>query len=187
MPACGPRFSLQSGRRAQRGTMLKWLAALLALTPAFLSAQPPAPDVSAAILAVHNRERAQYGVPPLVWNAQLAADAGAYARRLAMLGRLEHSPAAERPDQGENLASGTAGIYAAADLAALWAAERSEFVRGTFPNVSRTGDWRAVGHYSAMVWRTTTAVGCATAAGGGNLYLVCRYARAGNVIGSPVF
>jgi Cysteine-rich secretory protein family len=167
--------------------MLKWLAVLLALTPAALSAQPSAPDFSAAVLAVHNRERAQYGVPPLVWDAQLAADAAPYARRLAAAGRLEHSPAAERPGQGENLASGTAGTYAAADLAALWAAERSEFVRGTFPNVSRTGDWHAVGHYSAMVWRTTTSVGCATATGGGNLYLVCRYAPAGNVIGRPGF
>ena len=90
-------------------------------------------------------------------------------------------------ETGENLAMGTAGHYSPEDLAQLWVDERRIFVPGIFPNVSRTGDWSEVGHYTAMVWRDTTSVGCAVGAGGGDLYLVCRYAPAGNVISERVY
>jgi Cysteine-rich secretory protein family len=156
------------------------LALALVAAPAF--AQP-----TAGVLAVHNRERGLVGVAPLAWDAGLAREAAAYALVLARLGRLEHSPPASRPGEGENLAMGTSGAYSAAALAALWAGEKSNFVNGVFPAVSRTGNWTAVGHYSQMIWRATQRVGCGTASGGGNLYLVCRYAPFGNVYGQRVY
>jgi hypothetical protein len=64
--------------------------------------------------------------------------------------------------------------------------EQHYFVPGIFPDVSKTGNWADVGHYTQMVWRTTTAVGGARATGGGNDVLVCRYSPPGNVIGEPV-
>jgi hypothetical protein len=73
-------------------------------------------------------------------------------------------------------------------MAELWAAERRDFQPGTFPKVSRSGNWQAVGHYTQMVWRTTTALGCAAATGSDGLTrLVCHYAPTGNIIGQPVF
>lgn len=146
-------------------------------------AQTPA----ARLLAAHNHERALVGTPALVWDSRLAEGAAAYARRLAARGRIEHSPPAERPGQGENLAQGTLGFYSAESLAELWVAEKCAFRDGVFPEVSRTGNWSAVGHYTQMIWQGTRSVGCGVAEGRRDLFLVCRYAPAGNVIGRRVY
>lgn len=139
------------------------------------------------LLAIHNRERADVGVPPLTWDARLAAEAASYVPELIGLGDLEHSDEAMNGETGENLAMGTDGAYSPEDLAELWVEERGSFVPGVFPDVSSTGDWSEVGHYTAMVWRGTRRVGCAVGAGGGDLYLVCRYAPAGNVDSQRVY
>lgn len=164
----------------------------LILLAALLSSSAPPPHARAdrlaeSLLAIHNRERAEVGVPPLVWDERLAAEAASYIPELIDLGDLEHSDEAMEGETGENLAMGTAGHYSPEELAQLWVDERRIFVPGIFPEVSRTGDWSEVGHYSAMVWRDTTQVGCAIGAGGGDLYLVCRYAPAGNVISERVY
>jgi hypothetical protein len=67
-----------------------------------------------------------------------------------------------------------------------WGSEKRFFVRGAFPNNSRTGNWFDVGHYTQIVWPTTTRVGCAVASNGRNDYLVCRYSPAGNIDGRVV-
>jgi hypothetical protein len=164
----------------------------LILIAALLSSTTPPPHLRAnqlaeSLLAIHNRERAQVGVPPLAWDERLAEEAASYLPELIDLGDLEHSDEAMNGETGENLAMGTAGHYSPEDLTELWVDERRIFTPGVFPHVSRTGDWSQVGHYTAMVWRDTTSVGCAARAGGGDLYLVCRYAPAGNVISERVY
>jgi uncharacterized protein YkwD len=149
--------------------------------------QARAPRLTDGVLAVHNSERALVGVPALTSDSDLTTAAEEWAQRLAQTGVLAHSPQSSRPGEGENLAMGTAGAHSAADLAGSWAAEKSNFVDGIFPNVSRTGNWTAVGHYTQMVWRNTARIGCGTATGGGNLYLVCRYAPQGNIVGQRVY
>ena len=64
--------------------------------------------------------------------------------------------------------------------------EKRHFRRGTFPDVSTTGQWRDVGHYTQLIWRGTQKVGCAVAPGGGQDWLVCRYWPAGNTMGQKV-
>jgi len=164
----------------------------LILLAALLSSTAPSPHLrgdrlAESLLAIHNRERADVGVPPLVWDERLAAEAASYIPDLIDLGDLEHSDEAMEGETGENLSMGTDGHYSPEDLVQLWVDERSIFTPGIFPNVSRTGDWSEVGHYTAMVWRDTTQVGCAVGAGGGDLYLVCRYLPAGNVISERVY
>ena len=149
---------------------------------------PPSPgpprhaeaSAGAAILAVHNRERAAFGSPPLAWDPALAAAARGWAERLARQGRLEHSPRTARAGQGENLWIGSAGAFPPTAMIAGWAAERRHFRRGTFPAVSATGNWADVGHYSQMVWPATRTIGCAIGRGARWDTLVCRYAPAGN-------
>lgn len=143
-------------------------------------------DISARILAAHNRERASVGVPPLAWDAALAANAAAYAPRLAQLPTLAHSPRETRRGQGENLWRGTGGAFSLDEILGSWAAERRLFRPGTFPNVSTSGEWSDVSHYTQMIWRTTTRVGCAFHRSGPWDYLICRYAPAGNVAGQQV-
>lgn len=142
--------------------------------------------MSARLLAAHNVERARVGVPPLRWDPQLAAAAASYGPALARLGRLEHSPRASRPGQRENLWMGTRGAYSPEQMVGSWASERAWFRPGIFPNVSSTGNWLDVSHYTQMIWRTTTSVGCAVHAAGRTDYLICRYSPPGNVGGRRV-
>ena len=166
------------------------MLALLAVAPGAAPAQVPAAprltDAEARFLAAHNSERAAVRVPALVWDARLAADAAAYARRLAPIGRLQHSPRAERPGQSENLFMGSRGAYSPEQMVGWWTAERTDFRAGVFPNVSRTGNWLDVSHYTQMIWRGTTSLGCAVYSDRRTDYLVCRYAPRGNIDGRAV-
>ena len=74
-------------------------------------------DPARVLLAAHNRERAAVRVRPLAWDPGLARAAGLYARQLAVLGTLRHSPRSARPGQGENLWMGTRGAFAHQELA----------------------------------------------------------------------
>ena len=68
-----------------------------------------------------------------------------------------------------------------------WAREKRFFHPGLFPDNSTTGEVEDVGHYTQMVWRVPTQVGCAEASGVREDILVCRYAEAGNCIGERPF
>ena len=140
-------------------------------------------NFEARLLAVHNRERAAKGAAPLVWDSTLAAAASAYGPSLIARGKLAHSEAASRPGQGENLWMGTRGAYSLEEMAGSWADERILFRPGTFPNVSASGNWSDVGHYTQMIWRGTTSVGCALSRSARWDYLICRYSPPGNVVG----
>jgi Cysteine-rich secretory protein family len=141
-----------------------------------------ADNVAAQVLHVHNRERAELGVPALTWNDALAADAQRWADHLASTGKFEHAGNDENPTSGENLAMGSSR-YTAEQLAQLWADEKALFKYGAFPDVSTDGNWFNVGHYTQMIWKGTSALGCATAGANGSIFLVCRYDPPGNYSG----
>jgi hypothetical protein len=138
------------------------------------------------LLALHNRERAAAGVPPLEWDAQLASAAAAYGPALARRGRLAHSPPQIRPGQGENLWMGTRGAYSLEEMVGSWAEERRLFRPGIFPSVSSSGHGADVAHYTQMIWRATARLGCAVHRAERWDFLVCRYAPPGNVVGQRV-
>lgn len=133
------------------------------------------------VLTAHNRYRAEVGVPLLQWSDALAGSAQRWANQLAAMNKLQHS------QSGENLASGTTGSFSVTQLVEMWGNEKQHFISGTFPDVSNTGNWMDVGHYTQVVWRNTTEVGCGLASGGGNDFLVCHYNPPGNVTGQRVF
>ena len=135
------------------------------------------------ILAAHNAERARIGMPPLAWDDTLRAGAADYAQQMALSGMFQHSNRQARRGVGENLWMGTHGAFSFEAMVGGWSAEKRYFVPGIFPNNSRTGNWEDVGHYTQMIWPTTTRVGCAIATSARVDYLVCRYATAGNMDG----
>lgn len=171
-----------------RATMALLFASLAIAPPALaaLASIDPHSDLPARILAMHNRERAAVGAAPLAWDPALAAAAASYGPTLAGLGRLVHSPRDTRPGQRENLAMGSAGYYGPEALVGFWIDEKRHFSPGTFPNVSRTGYWKDVAHYTQMIWKGTTSVGCAMHVAGGRNYLICRYSPPGNADGRQV-
>lgn len=149
-------------------------------------------DVNHRLLAAHNAERARLGIPPLRWNDRLARQSLLWARKLTLIDGLEHSDTVDYVDatsgeEGENLWRGSIGIFTPEQMVDLWINERKLFVNGPFPRNSSTGQWRDVGHYTQLVWRSTTEVGCAIAAGEEDEVLVCRYLEGGNVIGEKPY
>lgn len=142
--------------------------------------------LEARLLAIHNRERAATGARPLAWDSALAAGSASYGPALERLGKLAHSPANLRHGQGENLWMGTRDAYELEEMAESWAAEKRLFRAGFFPSVSRSGKWSDVGHYTQMIWKGTTRVGCAVHKSAKWDFLVCRYSPAGNVVGRRV-
>lgn len=143
-------------------------------------------SAAARILAAHNGARAEVGAPPLQWDPALADSAAAYGPALAQVGRLVHSPRAGRENQRENLWMGQSGVYLPEEMVEAWIDEKRLFQPGLFPAVSRSGQWADVAHYTQMIWKGTTHVGCAIHSAGGWDYLICRYSPPGNRDGSPV-
>ena len=82
---------------------------------------------------------------------------------------------------------GTRGAYTLDEMIGSWAEEKRLFRPGIFPDVSSSGHGSDVAHYSQMVWRSTTRVGCAIHRSRRWDFLICRYAPPGNVVGQRVF
>jgi len=185
-----------------RRSFLAGNAATLALmdgcsTPPRAAAPPP--QQVQEILATHNRYRAEVGTPALQWSNSLAAGAQQWADYLALTGQFHHSDSRRRhgtPGVGENLlrvlraalapGSGLA-VYTVTQLVDIWGDEKRYFVGGIFPNVSSTGNWEDVAHYTQIVWKNTTQVGCGVATGNDDIILVGRYSPPGNVDGKSVY
>jgi len=159
--------------------------ALCVVLAAPAEAQPLDP-LSMRLFAAQNAERARVGVPPLTWDPTLAASAARYGPVLAGLGRLQHSPKDTRPGQRENLWMGTRGAFSPEQMVSTWTGERRFFRPGTFPDVSTTGNWMDVSHYTTLIWPTTTRVGCAIHQTPDWEFLICRYSPPGNIDGHPV-
>ena len=163
----------------------RFLPVVLSLcSPLLIGGTAVRADFDQRLLVAHNQERADMGIAPLAWNDSLAADARVWAKELAVTGRFEHSPDEPgKPVEGENLWAGTPRAFSPEAMVHLWAAEKSDYRPGTFPNNSRSGDVERVGHFTQMIWRASRQVGCATAVGANEEFLVCRYSEAGNVYG----
>lgn len=143
-------------------------------------------STGARLLRAHNRYRAEVGSVPLRWDSQLQQDAAAYARQLAAMGRLRHASPEALRGQGENIWMGTKGAFTPERAVTDWASGRRHFQPGVFPNVSRTGNWLDVAHYTQIIWPHTHSVGCAVWGSASHDYLVCRYRVAGNAIGTRI-
>jgi uncharacterized protein YkwD len=146
-------------------------------------------------LAAHNATRAMFsngGVQPLTESDSLNTGAQEYAMRLAELGDLVHSPRESRPGVGENLAVlESTRMVGPAEVATRtvggWAGEAVSY------DYNRPGaNFFSTGHFTQMVWKSSTTVGCGYAIGSrtdpdgtkfNSYYVVCRYSPSGNVVG----
>ncbi len=136
-----------------------------------------------AILSYHNQVRASVNVPPLVWSKELAQHATDWSVKLAAQGcTIQHS---QESSYGENIFMSTAnqGHDAVIEAAKAWESEKVNF-SGEALNKSVLSQ---AGHYTQMVWRDTTALGCAKASCGDNLIVVCNYKPTGNILGEKPY
>ena len=139
------------------------------------------PLLRQTVLLTHNQARSRFGVPPLAWSDELAAGAMVHAQYMARTGIYGHDQTpGRRKISGENLWRGPRGVFAYEVMIGVMMEEARHFRPGVFPDISRTGRWRDVAHFTQIVWPTTTAVGCALASSPTTDYFVCRYAPTGN-------
>ena len=137
------------------------------------------------ILALHNKARKQVGVPPLKWSNTLAAFAQEWADHLAESGcKMQHRPRSGKWKQqyGENLFMATVGHYDVKDAINAWESEKQYFKE----RVTRS-NFNKVGHYTQMVWKSTTHVGCGIATCGNFIIIVCNYDPPGNMLGEKPY
>jgi uncharacterized protein YkwD len=130
--------------------------------------------VNGTILDEHNRYRAEHCAPPLAWSDKLAGVAQDWANQMRDNGcDFNHS----KNPYGENLAGGTSGALPPEDVVEMWYREVDgyDFRGGGFS--------METGHFTQLVWKATTHVGCGMSQCGGMDYWVCNYEPYGNVEG----
>lgn len=137
------------------------------------------------MVAPHNRWRKEIGVPAVSWSADLASKAQAWANHLKETRGCNqmHSGSA---GVGENLYWASPKRWSSgkteeqsispADVVDSWAQERKDYTYRT--NSCATG--KVCGHYTQVVWRITTEVGCGKAVCSDKSQVwVCNYKPAG--------
>lgn len=159
------------------------LALLMTATPAMPQERARLGSDAREMLDAHNVAREDVGLPPLVWSDRLVGDAQRWAEHLARRNLYDHAPPEARKGQGENLWRGPRDRWSPWEMVGFFVDEKRHFRPGDFPNISRTGRWSDVGHYSQIIWPETREVGCAIARTDYDEVLVCRYFPAGNVWG----
>ncbi|MBC7974192.1 MAG: hypothetical protein H7138_04350, partial [Myxococcales bacterium] len=131
---------------------------------------PPSGDAD-AFLTAHNAARAKHCAAPLIWSPKLAQIAQQWANALRDKGcQFGHSGGST----GENLAAGTSGTLDPEAVVKMWYDEVSLY---KFPN---GGFSMKTGHFTQVVWRGTTQVGCGRSQCNGMDIWVCEYDPPGN-------
>ncbi|KAI1119023.1 CAP domain-containing protein [Nemania sp. NC0429] len=145
--------------------------------PAIPSAVPQFTDgetFTSAILNSTNAYRSAHNASAVVWNGTLASFATDYlaSDKVGAACAFAHSGG----PYGENLAIGYADATASVEA---WGDEGGEYDFG------KPGFSEATGHFTQLVWKDTSAVGCGRRlCGERGWYLVCEYWPRGNVVGA---
>jgi uncharacterized protein YkwD len=135
-------------------------------------------------LNAHNTKRGVHRSPALAWDADLAAGAQEWANGCRRDGNNNFVHSSFSNGYGENLYWGT--NVSAKDAAEWWYAEVQHYDWNdpiTSYNAGDTDRSKEVRHFTQVVWKATTKLGCGLATCPGDRYVVCRYKPQGNTNG----
>jgi len=128
-------------------------------------------DFEHDMLTAHNFYRGEHNASALTWNATSATYATSWAGNC----EFKHSGG----PTGENLVAGYPNATASVDA---WGLEREQY------NWKKPGFSEGTGHFTQVVWKNTTSVGCGRKScqgkgGTPGFFVVCEYYPPGNVEG----
>ena len=152
---------------------------------------PPPDDFARDMLDAHNQVRAnvnpvpRFPLPPLEWSKEAVKISKEWAAQCLFQQNSQQLP----HPIGSNTGASTPGMWTARDVVKAWAGEASHY--NLAANTCEPG--KLCGHYTQLVWRTTTHVGCVVRTCANNSPFgeefptwelwVCTYLPAGNFIG----
>ena len=149
----------------------------------------------AGMLNVHNRARSRHNLPPLKWSKRLANYSLEWANHLGRGNQCQMYHRGGKPPYGENLYISSAEVWrddrgrevdrkispvTITEVVNSWASEER------FYNYrqNRCQPGQQCGHYTQIVWKDTTEVGCAMkVCPDKSQTWVCSYNPPGNYIG----
>ncbi|MCJ1243833.1 hypothetical protein MMC30_001030 [Trapelia coarctata] len=153
-------------RIAQTTLISTQIATVSPSSPTSSSQYTSGTDFRTSILNSTNFFRTEHNATALTWNDSLASYATNYANNCHWqhsVGALDMSPSfivsaillfltlSQAGPNGENLAQGFANITSAVEA---WGGERSSF------DFNNPGFSDEAGHFTQLVWKATTTVGC---------------------------
>ncbi|KGQ06273.1 Cell wall protein PRY3 [Beauveria bassiana D1-5] len=128
-------------------------------------------DFKSQMLAAHNWYRGQHSAAALKWDDNLAS------KSLAWASKCSENPRHDTDRKyGENIAWGTS-VTASYEWVNLWGKERAQY------KFDQPGFGGKTGHFTQLVWKGTTSVGCAEAKCSYGTNVVCKYDPPGNMMG----
>eukprot|EP00927_Polykrikos_kofoidii_P062551 TRINITY_DN57362_c0_g1_i1.p1 TRINITY_DN57362_c0_g1~~TRINITY_DN57362_c0_g1_i1.p1 ORF type:complete len:293 (-),score=28.70 TRINITY_DN57362_c0_g1_i1:80-958(-) len=153
----------------------------------------------------HNVVRTRVGLTALRWSADLERLAADRVRHLAERGcYIKHSKTEDRWQKsgfayvGENLYKVINMEPSGVDIVDAWYAEIADYQYGLFGGsctksrcAGRSSPPCTLGHFTQVMWESTTNLGCARAECPGEaretFVVVCNYGPGGNIVGSAPF
>lgn len=133
------------------------------------------------VLKLMNEKRRLHGSPPLVWCDSCAKTAQSYAQSLASTRTFAHGMLRDASGNpvGQNLACATTptGVWPATNAVTMWYDEVKLY---DFKNPAFSP---STGHFTALVWKSTTKVGIGSATVNGYTVVVANFSSPGNVRG----
>ncbi len=154
-----------------------------------------------AIVATHNKARAEVGVAAMKWSDALQQKAEAWAAELKNTNNcsMKHSGPGENLFWGGASKSATSkdangnwiwqeSVQNVSEEMAVnsWVSEKQWF--NYADNTCKAPAGKACGHYTQVVWKNSTEVGCGKAICDNKTQVwVCNYSPAGNIVGQKPY
>ena len=129
-----------------------------------------------SILADHNLRRKNHKVDPLEIDHEIEKIAQNYSETLAEAQSTDYSGNEYNGEKlGENIYRGTNLTINGDEVSSLWYSEINNY------NFSSPGFSSSAGHFTQIVWKATTKIGCGASCNNGTFcVVVCNYYPKGN-------